>query len=310
MSEVLKEAVISARALTKDYDGMQAVKGIDFDVVKAECFGFLGPNGAGKTTTLNMVQGYSPLTSGALTVFGYDIIKDPRRIKARIGVVPQENNLDPDLTVLENLRIYARYFDIPKKEAVERAMHLLEFMSLTDKKDERITKLSGGMKRRLMVARALINDPELIILDEPTTGLDPQARHLIWQRLRGLRKEGRTMLLTTHYMEEAAQLCDRLMIMDGGRILAEGSPASLVERYAKGEVVEFRIPDSGPDEVLGCLAGLAFEYEVSGDTMFIFADDGEALLKKASCFLAGGFIHRRATLEDVFLKLTGRELRE
>ena len=306
----MEEAVIKARRLTKRYDKVEAVKGIDFDVNKAECFGFLGPNGAGKTTTMNMVQGYSPLTGGQLTLFGLDIEKSPRLIKARIGVVPQENNLDPDLSVLENLRVYARYFDIPKEEAKKRALSLLEFMSLTDKKDERIPKLSGGMKRRLMVARALINDPELIILDEPTTGLDPQARHLIWQRLRGLRREGRTMVLTTHYMDEAAQLCDRLVIMDEGRIVAQGAPDSLVSEHVKGEVVEFTLPPEGAEKVIECLKGLDFDYEVSGDTMFVFSDDGEALLKKAACFTKDGFAHRKATLEDVFLRLTGRELKD
>ena len=306
----MSETVVEASGLYKEYSGFPAVKGIDFGVRRSECFGFLGPNGAGKTTTMNMVQGYSPITAGALTVFGLDINREPRRIKARIGVVPQENNLDPDLGVLENLRVYARYFDIPRGEALARALKLLDFMSLMDKKDERVTKLSGGMKRRLMVARALINDPELIILDEPTTGLDPQVRHLIWQKLRGLKKEGRTMVLTTHYMEEAAQLCDRLVIMDEGRILAEGTPAALIARYVKGGVVELGLPEDGPGRITGCLEGLEYEYEVSGDTMFIYTDDAVSVLDRTSCLSVSGFRHRDATLEDVFLKLTGRELRE
>ncbi len=306
----MREAVIKAVGLYKEYSGFVAVKGIDFEVRKAECFGFLGPNGAGKTTTMNMVQGYSPLTGGRLTVFGMDIDEQPREIKARIGVVPQENNLDPDLSVIENLRVYARYFDIPRQEALRRAENLLGFMALSDRKYERITQLSGGLKRRLMVARALINDPELIILDEPTTGLDPQARHLIWQRLRGLMREGRTMAITTHYMEEAEQLCDRLVIMDHGVILDEGSPAELLKRHVKGSVVELTVGDEGPDDILACLEGLAFQHEIAGDTLFVYTDDAESVLSRATCLTGGRFVHRRATLEDVFLKLTGRELRE
>src|SRR5512143_1645623 len=304
----MSEAVVVARGLYKEYSGFPAVKGIDLQVVKGECFGFLGPNGAGKTTTMNMVQGYSPITSGELKVFGLDIEKDSRKVKAGIGVVPQENNLDPDLTVIENLRVYARYFDIPKDEALLRASRLLEFMALTEKKDERVPKLSGGMKRRLMVARALINDPYLIMLDEPTTGLDPQARHLIWQRLRGLKREGRTMVLTTHNMEEASQLSDRLVIMDQGRILDVGSPNELVERHVKGSIVELMIPEDGPSPILESLKGINFEYELSGDTMFIRSAERDALIKKVSELAGGGFVHRQASLEDVFLKLTGREL--
>ncbi|HEX9861479.1 MAG TPA: ATP-binding cassette domain-containing protein [Nitrospirota bacterium] len=306
----MREVVIKAAGLFKEYSGFPAVKGIDFEVVKGECFGFLGPNGAGKTTTMNMVQGYSPLSGGSLTVFGMDIGRDPRKIKARIGVVPQENNLDPDLSVIENLRVYARYFDIPRDEALRRAATLLDFVALAEKKDEHVMKLSGGMKRRLMVARALINDPELIVLDEPTTGLDPQARHVLWQKLKGLKKEGRTMVLTTHYMEDATQLCDRLVIMDNGKILDEGSPDELIKRHVRGYVVELTPGEGGPDMVNKCLEGLDYEYEVSGDTMYIFTDDTEPVLSNASCFMADGFVHRKSTLEDVFLRLTGRGLRE
>ena len=306
----MSEIVIKAVGLYKDYSGFPAVKGIDFEVRKAECFGILGPNGAGKTTTMNMVQGRSPLSGGELTVFGMDICKNPRRIKARIGVAPQENNLDPDLSVIENLRVYARYFDIPKKPALRKAETLLEFISLLDKKNEKITNLSGGMKRRLMVARALINDPELIILDEPTTGLDPQARHLIWQKLRGLKKTGRTLALTTHNMDEAAQLCDRLVIMDNGKILDEGSPRELLKRHVRGSVFEFTIGTEGTDDLLACLDTIDYESEISGDTMFIYTDEAEAVLRQTSCFTRVEFVHRQATLEDVFLKLTGRELRE
>jgi len=306
----MHEPVIRALGLLKDYSGFAAVKGIDFEVMRGECFGMLGPNGAGKTTTMNMVQGYSPLSGGELSVFGMDINKHPREIKARIGVVPQENNLDPDISVMENLRVYARYFDIPREDALRRAARLLDFVALSERKDERITHLSGGMKRRLLVARALINDPELIILDEPTTGLDPQARHLIWDKLRSLKREGRTLAMTTHYMEEAAQLCDRIVIMDHGQILDEGSPKDLLDRHVRKNVVELGLDGESPDRILGCLEGLEYEYETSGDTVYIYTDDAEAVLRQASCFTDKGFVHRRTTLEDVFLKLTGRELRE
>ena len=306
----MSEIVIKAVGLYKDYSGFQAVKGIDFEVRKAECFGILGPNGAGKTTTMNMVQGRSPLSGGELRVFGMDIGKNPRRIKARMGVVPQENNLDPDLSVIENLCVYARYFDIPKKPALSKAENLLEFISLLEKKDEKITSLSGGMKRRLLLARALVNDPELIILDEPTTGLDPQARHLVWQKLRGLKKAGRTLALTTHNMAEAAQLCDRLVIMDNGKILDEGSPRELLKRHVRGSVFEFTIGTEGTDDLLACLNTINYETETSGDTIFIYTDDAESVLREISSFTRVGFVHRQATLEDVFLKLTGRELRE
>jgi lipooligosaccharide transport system ATP-binding protein len=306
----MNEPVIQATGLRKEYSGLVAVRGIDFQVRRGECFGILGPNGAGKTTTMNMVQGYSPLSGGDLRVFGLAIEKHPRKIKARMGVVPQENNLDPDLTVGENLRVYARYFDIPKKEAALRAARLLEFVALSEKRDEKIPALSGGMKRRLLVARALVNNPELIILDEPTTGLDPQARHLIWQKLRGLKKSGATLALTTHNMEEAAALCDRLVIMDHGRILDEGSPRQLLERHVKGSVFEFEAGGERVGELLGCLDRIAYESETAGDTVFIYTDEAEAVLKQTSCFSEIGFRHRRATLEDVFLKLTGRERRE
>ncbi len=224
--------------------------------------------------------------------------------------MPQENNLDPDLTVLENLRIYARYFDIPKAEAVQKALKLLEFMALSEKKDERIPKLSGGMKRRLMIARALINDPDLIMLDEPTTGLDPQARHLIWQRIRGLKKEGRTLVLTTHDMDEAEQLCDRLVIMDSGKILAEGAPDELIKKHIKRIVVELRLYEEELEKVLKSLQGFEYDYEVSGDTLFLYSNDRESLIKGVTGIGNGYFIQRHATLEDVFLKLTGRELKE
>jgi len=306
----MPEDVIRASGLVKKYGNFEAVKGIDFHVRRGECFGLLGPNGAGKTTAMNMVQAYSPLSAGTLEIFGKDVTKYAREIKARIGVVPQENNLDPDLSVIENLKVYARYFDIPKPDATKRAEELLGFVALSEKKYEQVTMLSGGMKRRLMVARALINDPELVILDEPTTGLDPQARHLIWQKLRGLKKEGRTMALTTHYMDEAYQLCDRLVIMDHGRILDEGTPAGLLKKHVRGSVVELSLAERSAEEIRDCLRGTDCEFEQAGDTMFIYSDEAEDVLSKASCFTQAGFVHRQATLEDVFLKLTGRDLRE
>ncbi len=304
------ENIIEAKGLYKEYSGYPAVKGIDFTVERAECFGFLGPNGAGKTTTMNMLQGYVTITGGTLKVFGMDLRGNERKIKARMGVVPQENNLDPDLSVIENLRVYARYFDIPKAEAMRRAVSLLEMMSLLDKKNEKITRLSGGMKRRLMLARALINDSDLIMLDEPTTGLDPQARHLIWQKLKEQKRQGRTMVLTTHYMDEAEHLCDRLVVMDEGRILAQGTPQQLVDKYARGSVVELPIPEEGEAEVINALAGADYDYEISGDTLFINSAESEKIVARLNPFIKGGFVHRPATLEDVFLKLTGRELRE
>ncbi len=306
----MNNPVIRASGIRKSYPGVEAVRGIDFEVRRGECFGILGPNGAGKTTTMNMVQGYTPLSGGELLVFGMSIEDRPRRIKARMGVVPQEDNLDPDLTVAENLRVYARYFDIRKKAAAEITGRLLEFVALTEKKDQRIPDLSGGMKRRLLIARALVNDPDLVILDEPTTGLDPQARHLIWQKLRGLKKTGSTLALTTHNMDEAAQLCDRLVIMDHGLILDEGSPRQLLERHVRGSVFEFDAGEEQAGRLFGCLERIEHESETSGDTVFVYTDEAEAVLKQTSCFPEVGFLHRQATLEDVFLKLTGRELRE
>ena len=302
--------VIRAEGLTKQYNGREVVCSIDFSVKEGECFGFLGPNGAGKTTTMRMITCYSPLTRGHLSVFGLDVMRHPREIQGRIGVVPQENNLDPDLTVYENLMVYARYFDIPRRVARERARELLEFVQLSERRDEKIPNLSGGMKRRLLVARSLINEPELTILDEPTTGLDPQARHLIWQKLRWLKSQGVTMVLTTHYMEEAAQLCDRLVIMDLGSILTEGSPKELVDKYVGREVVELRLKGDEEGEVFNRLRGMDFSFERAGDVLFIFSEDGDALLSRIMGMEDVEFLHRHATLEDVFLKLTGRELRE
>src|SRR3712207_6928146 len=235
-----------ARNLKKSYDSFEAVKGVDFEVHRGECFGFLGPNGAGKTTTMKMIYGAVIPTSGELDVAGLDVRRCEREIKRRIGVVPQDNNLDDELKVKENLLVYGRYYDLPRKLALQRADELLDFVQLTEKADSRVEQLSGGMKRRLLIARALINDPEIVVLDEPTTGLDPQARHLVWDRLRALAAEGKTLLLTTHYMEEAARLCDRLVIMEGGLIIAEGSPKELIAEHVSPQVLEFR---ASPEEL-------------------------------------------------------------
>ncbi len=299
--------IIEASDLTKDYNGTVAVNHIRFSVRTGEVFGMLGPNGAGKTTTMRMIECVSPRTSGTLTVFGLDPDKNPAEIKQRIGVVPQESNLDPDFSCEGNLLTYARYFDIPPDEAKKRAESLLVFVALTEKRDVSVDKLSGGMKRRLILARALINTPDLLILDEPTIGLDPQARHLIWERLRHLRAEGKTIVLTTHYLDEAARLCDRLVIMDNGVFLAEGSPSGLVQEYAGSGIVE---ADNTP-EVVACLTGAGIPYEIAGDQVQVTTGDPREVAKVLldRCH-ASRVITRPATLEDVFLKLTGRTLRE
>lgn len=299
--------VVSAENLTKKYGDLVAVDGINFSVEQGECFGFLGPNGAGKTTTIKMIQCVSPKTSGKLEVLGMDVDLYPKEIKRNLGMVPQENNLDPDFTVYENLMVYSRYFSIPKNEAKERIERLLKFMQLEDKRDAIIERLSGGMKRRLILARALLNEPKILILDEPTVGLDPQARHLIWDKIRSLKKEGVTTILTTHYMEEASQLCDRLVIMDYGKILVEGRPEDLVREQIGTSILETK---ANP-EVLSCLQKMKLEFEVVGDTVHIFTDRPSDLMFNLmdQCRLSQTTV-RSATLEDVFLKLTGRALRE
>lgn len=308
-----RDVVVEADGLKKHYGEFEAVAGVSFAIQRGECFGFLGPNGAGKTTTMRMVQAVSPPSAGRLRVLGLDPLADGKRIRARIGVCPQLDNLDPDLLVRENLEVYGRYFPQPHRVSRERAAELLEFVALGDKRDKRIDALSGGMKRRLVIARALINDPELLLLDEPTTGLDPQARHLIWQKLRELAERGVTMLLTTHYMDEAERLCDRLVIMDHGKILAEGAPRELIERYVGHEVVELRLPQAREAEVLAGLDLSAIESERAGDVRAFFLGRRSAIADRlvergraagVACLL------RNATLEDVFLKLTGRELDE
>ncbi|MGE5578139.1 MAG: ABC transporter ATP-binding protein [Syntrophothermus sp.] len=304
--------VVEAVGLTKKYRDLVAVDGIDFAIQSSECFGFLGPNGAGKTTTMKMIYGRLPLTSGQLTVLGKDIAAEARVVKTRVGVVPQEDNLDPDLSVMENLLVYGRYFDLPRRETRRRAVELLDFVQLAEKADVNVEKLSGGMKRRLVIARALINGPELVILDEPTTGLDPQARHMVWQKLRALKAEGVTLILTTHYMEEATWLCDRLVIMDEGRILAEGEPQALIAEHAGREVLELRVAEPEHQRILQGLRGQFAFHEKVGDLLFLYGQDGERLLHKVRQLSVPveSSLLRRATLEDVFLKLTGRALQE
>ncbi len=302
------EAIVLARGLSKNYGPIWAVDGISFEVLAGECYGFLGPNGAGKTTAIRMIYCRTLPTSGVLNVFGLDVRDHAREIKALIGLAPQENNLDPDLNVIENLIVYSRYYDIPRSEAEERGKELLRFLSIDERRKEEVTKLSGGMQRRLVIARALINNPRLLILDEPTTGLDPQARHLIWQRLRELKGKGVTMILTTHYMEEAEKLCDRVAVMDSGKILAEGSPHQLIKRYAGEHVFEIRhAEDNG---LLRKLEGLEYSIEQAGDTIYIFSKDGDEIGKRLLPLKDSEILHRRANLEDVFLRLTGKELRD
>jgi lipooligosaccharide transport system ATP-binding protein len=299
--------IIDAKNLVKKYGAFTAVDGISFFVEEGELFGFLGPNGAGKTTTMKMIQCISPLTSDSLSVFGMDVSLFPREIKSRIGVVPQETNLDPEFTCFENLLVYSRYFNIPKREAVHRIEDLLDFVSLQEKHDVLIDRLSGGMKRRLILARALINEPSILILDEPTIGLDPQARHLIWERLKLLQAQGNTIVLTTHYMDEAERLCNRLVIMDTGKILVNGSPAELVKSNVGTDIVEV---ENSPD-VISCLEGMKADYEVFGDIVQVITGTPREVADRLfdSCHPVRIYA-RRATLEDVFLKLTGRVLRD
>jgi lipooligosaccharide transport system ATP-binding protein len=306
-------ALIEGRALTKRFGDFVAVDAVDFDVQRGECFGFLGPNGAGKTSTMRMIACVSPVTSGSLQVLGRDPAADGPAIRGRLGVVPQEDSLDTELSVLDNLLIYGRYFDLPRALIRERADELLEFMHLTDRRDDRVDPLSGGMKRRLTIARALVNQPEMLLLDEPTTGLDPQARHHLWERFYQLKRTGVTIVLTTHYMDEAEQLCDRLVIMDGGHIVAAGSPRELIARYATPEVVELRFPSPAErDAALPGLVTVADRVEALTHRVLAYADDGETVAKAAEA--AGhdpsAIYVRRSTLEDVFLILTGRTLED
>ncbi|TLM65897.1 MAG: ATP-binding cassette domain-containing protein [Deltaproteobacteria bacterium] len=300
--------IVRAEGLRKSFGVLPAVNGLSFAVHKGECFGLLGPNGAGKTTTIRMLYGYTPRDAGVLTLFGLDIDRDIREIKRRIGICQQEDSLDPDLTVRENLAGFARYFSITGAEAQARADELLHFFALQGRAGDKIATLSGGLKRRLMLARALVNRPDLLILDEPTTGLDPQSRQLLWDKLTELKGAGLTLLLTTHYMEEAARLCDRLVIVDHGRILVEGAPATLVREQVGETVLEIADPDRAVREFL---AREGARVEDLGRRLLVHLDDGDALfLKLTREIRAEGCTLRPATLEDLFLKLTGRELRE
>jgi lipooligosaccharide transport system ATP-binding protein len=313
MSGAPAEAAVEAAGLYKRYAELEAVSGIDFRIERGEYFGFLGPNGAGKTSTLRMVQAVSSPSSGRLRVLGLDPVRDGKRVRARLGICAQDDTLDPDLPVYDNLRVYGRYFPQDARTTARRADQLLEFLALNEKRNKKIQELSGGMKRRLMIARALINEPELLVLDEPTTGLDPQARHLIWQKLRELRARGVTLVLTTHYMDEAERLCDRLMIMDRGKILAEGAPRDLIAQHVGHEVVELHADEEEQARVLSDIDLGGTNSERSGDVRAFFFQRGdpvvESVVERAR---ASGIrcLVRNSTLEDVFLKLTGRELDE
>ena len=300
--------LIYARGLVKRFGDLVAVDGIDLDVRRGEAFGFLGPNGAGKSSTMRMIGCVSPVTAGTLRILGLDPAVDGPEIRARLGVVPQQDTLDTELTVWENVLIYGRYFGLSRRELRPKIDELLEFVQLSERSGDKVEPLSGGMKRRLTIARSLVNDPELLLLDEPTTGLDPQARHVVWDRLFRLKQRGVTLVLTTHYMDEAEQLCDRLVVMDHGRIVAAGSPRELIERYATREVVEVRFEDERPDN--GALSGLAARVEELPDRVLIYTSDGDATAAAVSDrgLPPHSTLVRRSSLEDVFLHLTGRTL--
>jgi lipooligosaccharide transport system ATP-binding protein len=310
----MQDPLIRARGLVKRFGDFEAVRGIDVDVRRGEAFGFLGPNGAGKSSTMRMIGSVSPPSGGKLQVFGLDPVTHGSQIRARIGVCPQEDTVDSELRVRENLVVYGRFFGLSRAECRARADELLAFVSLTDWADAKVEALSGGMKRRLTIARALVNSPRLLLLDEPTTGLDPQARHLVWERLFRLKQQGVTFVLTTHYMDEAEQLCDRLVVMDRGKIVAEGSPQALIAQYSTREVTELRFADDGHADLAGAVTDrvgeLASRVEVLPDRLLLYANDGEA----AAAAVSRGGLHptsvlvRRSSLEDVFLRLTGRSL--
>ncbi|MEU7679115.1 ATP-binding cassette domain-containing protein [Micromonospora taraxaci] len=306
----LGRPLIQARGLVKRFGDFTAVDGIDVEVRSGEAFGFLGPNGAGKSSTMRMVGCISPPSAGELRILDLDPVADGPAIRARLGVCPQLDNLDPELTVRENLTVYARYFGISRRAARERAAELLDFVQLTERADSKVEPLSGGMKRRLTIARALVNEPEIVLLDEPTTGLDPQARHLVWERLFRLKQQGVTLVLTTHYMDEAEQLCDRLVVMDGGRIVAEGSPRALIEQHSTREVVELRFAAESQEPFAGKLAGLGERVEVLPDRVLLYVPDGDAAVAEVTALglNPANVLVRRSGLEDVFLHLTGRTL--
>lgn len=308
----MSELLISARGLTKRYGDFEAVAGIDFAVAKGESFGLLGPNGAGKSTTMRILSATSQRSSGELSILGLDPEKRGPQVRAHLGVVPQQDNLDTELTVSENLYVYGRYFGLEKKYILSKVDELLSFAQLEDKRDVKVDALSGGMKRRLTIARALISEPDILMLDEPTTGLDPQARHILWDRLFRLKEDGVTLIITTHFMDEAEQLCDRLIVMDKGRIMAEGSPAELIKTYATREVLEVRFGSDRNREIAPIVRELCDRMEELPDRLLLYVDDGEALLEE----ITERDIHpntslvRRSSLEDVFLRLTGRTLIE
>ena len=308
----MSEKLIVARGLTKTYGDFTAVDGIDFEVAKGESFGFLGPNGAGKSTTMRIIGATSVRTSGTLTILGKDPEVNGPQIRSHLGVVPQQDNLDSELTVSENIFIYGRYFGLSSRFINKKIPELLEFAQLEEKKDTKVEALSGGMKRRLTIARSLVSEPDILMLDEPTTGLDPQARHILWDRLFRLKEQGVTLLITTHYMDEAEQLCDRLIVMDKGKIMAEDSPAQLIKTYSTKEVLEVRFGSDRNQEMVEILRPLADRIEVLPDRILLYAEDGEQLLEQ----IAAKGIHpntslvRRSSLEDVFLRLTGRTLVE
>jgi lipooligosaccharide transport system ATP-binding protein len=306
---------VHARGLVKRFGDLVAVDGIDFDVQRGEAFGFLGPNGAGKTSTMRMIGCISPPSGGTLRILGLDPVADGADIRARLGVVPQEDTLDMELTLRENILIYGRYFGLPRKPLRQRADELLEFVQLNERADDKVEPLSGGMKRRLTIARSLVNDPDVLLLDEPTTGLDPQARHTVWDRLFRLKQRGVTLILTTHYMDEAEQLCDRLVVMDKGKIAAEGSPQELIRRYSTREVVELRFrieqrPEEVATELAASMDGLVRRLEALPDRLLLYTDDGDATATRIHDLgvQPDSVLVRRSTLEDVFLHLTGRTL--
>src|SRR6201996_1552816 len=306
----MPEVLVHARGLTKRFGGFTAVDGIDFDLFRGEAFGFLGPNGAGKSSTMRMLGCVSPPTSGDLTILGGDPVRDGVAIRGRLGVVPQEDTLDNELTVRENLLVYGRYFGLPRRLISERTDSLLDFVQLAERAGDQVDPLSGGMKRRLTIARSLINDPDILILDEPTTGLDPQARHVVWDRLFRLKQRGVTLILTTHYMDEAEQLCDRLVVMDHGRFAAEGSPRDLITRYCSPEVLELRFDPELHDQAGDKLAALQAErQEILADRVLIYARNGDRALEAVRALGLEPItsLARRSTLEDVFLRLTGRQ---
>jgi lipooligosaccharide transport system ATP-binding protein len=310
MTQSSPESLIHARGLVKRFGDFVAVDGIDLDVAPGEAFGFLGPNGAGKSSTMRMIGCVSPSSGGTLRILGLDPRTQGPQIRGRLGVVPQQDTLDLELTVRENLLIYGRYFGLPRAVIRERADHLLDFVQLLDRADDKVEPLSGGMKRRLTIARSLINEPQVLLLDEPTTGLDPQARHVVWDRLFRLKHQGVTLVLTTHYMDEAEQLCDRLVVMDKGRIAADGSPRQLIDRYSSRDVVELRFPLGENEVAAEKLAGLGDRLEVLPDRVLLYAGDGDTCLDGVQTrgVTPSSVLVRRSTLEDVFLRLTGRSL--